>query len=276
MEYQVVTIPIEKIYADPNFNCRGYIAPIDVTELAKDIAKNGLQTPITVQPYNDKYRILAGHRRHKACLLNQMKEIPCFIRTGLSELDARIINLSENVSRKALSLYEEAMALKSLKDLGIGQVECAERLGVSRGWAQIRMMLLDLPTQILEEAKKGNVNQVMVRDLNTMKLKHNTPDQMLEFIRKKKEDKKKIVIRNSEVKKPRTRNEIFTLQEIISDTFKAGLTTRALAWTAGEISDKEMLDTVSETATKLGIDFKRPEDDIIYRTKLDKLYQEFE
>jgi ParB/RepB/Spo0J family partition protein len=274
LSYQVIAIPVEQIFADPDFNCRGYIAPIDITELAKDIAKNGLQTPLTVQPYGDKYRILAGHRRHKSCLMNQMKVIPCFVRPGLSELDARVINLSENVSRKDLTLYEEALALRTLKTLGITQHDAADRLGVSRGWVQIRMMLLDLPTQVLDEAKKGNVNQIMVRDLNTIRLKHGTVDQMMEFIRKKSDGNTKITIRNKDYKKVRTKVELFALMDIILQTFGESLFTRSLAWATGEISDKDLIDAIEKDAIAGGKEFKRPDDDIIFKSKIDKFYND--
>ena len=46
----IVHLEMKTILSDPEFNCRGHIAPIDVVELSKDIEAHGLQQPISVKP----------------------------------------------------------------------------------------------------------------------------------------------------------------------------------------------------------------------------------
>ena len=277
VDYTVHEIPMKEIFSDPEFNCRGYIAPIDVTSLAKDIKENGLQSPIIVQGYSNptmpdvKYRIVAGHRRHKAFMINEATEIPAFIRYGLSELSARLINLTENISRKNLNILEEAKSLKALKTLGMTQEDTAHALNATRGWIQIRFMLLDLPEEIQLEAKAETISQQTIRDLYTLKKQNKTNEELFEFVKRFKEARKngeKIVIRaaskrTGSTKRMRQRGEIFKLQEIISKTFGNGLTTRALAWSAGEIYDKDMIETLTLMAEKQGVTYEPPEDGVI-------------
>jgi hypothetical protein len=73
----------------------------------------------------------------------------------------------------------------------------------------------------------------------------------------------KVTIRTSK-KDPKTKRkrqpwEIMQLLDLVQKTFGYGLTTRALSWSAGEICDYEILDTMSDTAVKMGFKFERPE-----------------
>src|SRR5262245_14130389 len=108
-DYTAVMVPMDQIFSDDDFNCRGRIAPIDVIDLAKSIEEVGLQQPIVVQPYkhplNPKilYRIMAGHRRFMAFRVNKSDKIPAFIREGLTDFEARLLNLTENLKRQDLN-----------------------------------------------------------------------------------------------------------------------------------------------------------------------------
>ncbi|GAG53330.1 unnamed protein product, partial [marine sediment metagenome] len=173
-KYRVFDMDMDDIYLDNEFNCRGQIVPMDVVDLAKDIKINGLQFPIAVQPAEDvegglpeggKYRIVAGHRRFMAFRVNGEKKIPAMIKTGLSELRARLVNLSENLKREDLNILQEAGAVNSLRLLGMVQESIAVELGKSRTWVQIRLHLLRLPDDIQAEAAAGMLNQYQIREL---------------------------------------------------------------------------------------------------------------
>jgi len=275
-DYTVRMIPMEEIFADPEFNCRGYIAPIDVAELAKDIKANGLQIPIVVQPYvcdnqSVKYRVVAGHRRHKAFLVNEDKQIPAFIRNGLDEISARILNFSENIARKALNLGEEANVIKKLKDLGLTQDETAQRLNVHRSWIQTRFNLLELPEEVQKEIIVGALPLTVIKDCYTIKRRNGSKEEMYALVKKYKDAKLsggRAVLRvggqkSSPAKRLRNKAEIFHLQDIIRKSFGNGLTTRALAWCAGEVDDARLLYTIEEIAIASNVQFVRPMDNCV-------------
>ncbi len=167
-EMNITHIPMSDIFADPELNCRGSIAPYNVVELAQDIEKVGLLQPLTVQPYDKmsgyKFRIVAGHRRHKALLLLKRKTVPCVIKTGLSDLETSILNLKENLQRLDLNILEEALAIKKFKLANYTMQEVASMVGKSTGWVQIRYALLNLPEQIQQAAAAGFVTQEQVKD----------------------------------------------------------------------------------------------------------------
>lgn len=272
VSYTVNTLQMADIYSDDEFNCRGSIAPIDVADLAKSIQSNGLQFPISVQPASDvsgvlpagkRYRIVAGHRRFKACLVLGMKEIPAFVREGLTEVAARILNLSENFDRKDLNLLQEAKALDALHKAGLPRDTVARELNKSSGWVQVRYNLLSLPEEIQQEAAAGILNQYQIKQLYTL----DTPEEMFDAVRKLKEAK----VRGEKVehigkrkknstssKKSRTRPELFDMMELMAKSVGYGLHTRVIAWATGEITTDEMFDDIAAAADEAGKEFLRP------------------
>jgi hypothetical protein len=49
---KVVDVPLDQIFHDEKFNCRGAIPTSDVIPLAADIREMGLLHPITLQPWS--------------------------------------------------------------------------------------------------------------------------------------------------------------------------------------------------------------------------------
>jgi len=263
-QYQTIMIPLSEVYSDNDFNCRGPIAPIDVAELAQDIQMNGLQFPITVQPSEDvekeipcPWRIIAGHRRYKAFEVlardsSSFAEVPAMIRKGLSEIDARVLNLGENIKRKDLNILQEARAIEKLYEAGIPRDHVAKRLSKSSGWVQNRYNLLALPEDIQEECANGVINQQQIKQL--FSLRHD-PLKQYEAVRMIKEAKargqkiKHVGKRKAQptnTKKARHRNECFDMIEHVVKAVGYGVATRSLAWASGEITTEEFFETLEE------------------------------
>ena len=179
----------------------------------------------------------------------------------MDEINARYFNLSENIQRKDLNVLQEAQALKVLKDLGVSEVEAADKLGKTRGWIQIRYLLLKLPDPIQKEVAAGFINQTQVRELYTVKLREGE-DKCFEAAKQIKEAKQRGRTISVKPKGPqnskrhRKRGEIFQMMEHIQDSgIGNGLWTRALAWAAGEISDQDFDATLRVYAADNGITY---------------------
>lgn len=247
---------VKEIYLDEAFNCRGQggIPYIDVSELANDIKTQGLIQPITVQPAADvpgglpapyKYRVVAGHRRLRAHQVLKAEYIEAYVREGLNDVAARVINLSENFQRKDLNILQEARALEALHKAGVPREHVAAKIGKSGGWVQARYYLLEMPEEIQQEAAAGLIKAQHVIELKQLK----TKDQQFEAVKKLKDAKsrgekvphlgnrKKTA---AHMKKPRNRDEIFACIEVLAKNVGYGLTTRALAWASGEISTLDL------------------------------------
>ena len=173
---EISNVPLGHIFADSSFNSRGFIAPIDVVELAKEIEKNGLQQAISLKPLENgdsknpehKYKVIAGHRRFKAFEVLKRETIPAAINRNISETDALILNLTENLHRKDLNILQEARALERLKMTGFSYNEVAVIINKSNTWVRIRFQLLELPDAIKEAAAAGYFNQTQIKELHQL------------------------------------------------------------------------------------------------------------
>lgn len=261
---------VKKIYPDPKFNCRGSISPLDVIDLAKDISKNGLQQPIVIAPRrNDTppgfdYMVIAGHRRHKAYMVNKRYLIPAVLREDLDEFKARTLNFVENIKRQDLNLLQEAMGVKPYRDAGWSRQRIAKELDLTEGWVQIRLMVLDLPETLQQAVATGIFTQNQIRELHGIK----DPDKQLNIAKKLKEAKQrgddlKVNALISKERKPnskkiRKRSEIFLAMEEIMNSLGPGFHTRCLAWAAGQISDLELYHDLKVECGKAGINYQIP------------------
>lgn len=113
-----------------------------VDALAGSIALRGLIVPLPVRPIGPRFRLIAGHHRHAACLQNGMQEVPVTLR----EQDGTAADsAAENVVRKQLSPLEEARAVQHMLDEGYTLDGAASVLGWSRALVSARAKILGLP-----------------------------------------------------------------------------------------------------------------------------------
>jgi ParB/RepB/Spo0J family partition protein len=274
MTREIVEIMLPEIHADDSFNCRGQIVPIDVVDLAKDIEIRGLIQPVTVAPYSAeqqketgyKYRLIAGFRRYTAHKVLGLPAIDSIVREDMTdEATARFFNLSENIQRQDLTILQEARALRRLKELGVSEHNAAEKLNKSRGWIQIRYMLLSLPVPVQKEVDAGFINQTQIRELFTL-FKYGNEEKLYDAVRTIKEAKLRgrgDITVNPNKKKPtakrhRKRAEIFDLMDHIQANIGNGLWTRCLAWAAGEISDIDLYESIAVHASDNEINYVKP------------------
>lgn len=83
--------------------------------LRASIAKLGLIQPIVVLPIADgKYRLLAGERRYRCCLMLGAVEIPAVERADASELEQKEVEYDENFHRAPMTWQEQASLYKMI------------------------------------------------------------------------------------------------------------------------------------------------------------------
>lgn len=265
----ITELPLSELHADTDFNCRGEILPIDVIDLARDMGERGLLNPITVRPYSaleqretgKRYLIVAGYRRHKAALVLGWTTIPAIVRE-MSDVNARLMNLSENVHRKDLTILQEAKALQNLKLAGLTQDDVARYLNQSRGWVQVRYMLLDLPMEIQHEAAAGILTQQQIRDLYALGDRHKQYEAVkaIKNARLKGEKTPKVLPKRKSLraKLRREKEEIFEMIDNIMSVVGPNFGTRCLAWAAGEISDLDLYRELKILANEQGVQYELP------------------
>jgi ParB family transcriptional regulator, chromosome partitioning protein len=142
----------------------------DVEELADSIDQNGLLQPLVVRPTNDRFEIVAGNRRYKACQRLKWKRIACHI-VDLDDKHAFEFSLIENVQRQTLSVIEEGQAYKMyVADFGWGGVsELARKIGKSPSYITKKIKLLNLPENILNAITETSLSPSVAEELSLVK-----------------------------------------------------------------------------------------------------------
>lgn len=249
--YTTFEIPIKVIYFDREFNSRGVFTPQSCIELADSMRAKGLRIPIIVQPREDargvpkgfEYRIIAGHRRYTAAkLLLQWANIPATVVTGLSESDAKVTNLIENLERKNLTLYQAAVALRHTFPDPISYEKMAKEISKSSSWCRIRCRLLNSPKEVQDLAKKGILTASDLRYLT-----YKTPTEQvciaaeIEVAQLHGETLLNYQRRNKKMRRARAIREIDEMLTVLMAKGVYPDPYKALAWAAGRISDEELL-----------------------------------
>lgn len=127
-------------------------------ELSKSIEQNGIIQPLLVRPMLDgSYQLVAGERRWRAARMAGLTEVPVTIREMTDE-EASVFALIENLQREDLNPVEEAQGLKSLiETYGFTQEETADRVGKSRVAVTNTLRLLKLPASVLKLLGEGKL-----------------------------------------------------------------------------------------------------------------------
>ena len=136
--------------------------------LADSIAAYGVLQPIIVRENpaaEGTYEIIAGERRWRAAKMAGLSEIPAVIFDG-DELRAAQVAMIENIQREDLNPVEEALGYGALIDrFGLTQDQLAKQVGKSRSAITNMLRLLDLPDEVLELLRSGELKEGHARAL---------------------------------------------------------------------------------------------------------------
>ena len=102
-------------------------------ELSLSIKEHGLLEPLLVKKSDeDKYEIICGERRYRACKLANLENVPCLIRDDFGD-NGYAVALIENIQREDLNPLEMAQAFNlMLEECKLSQEDLAKTLGKSR------------------------------------------------------------------------------------------------------------------------------------------------
>lgn len=136
--------------------------------LADSIAAHGVLQPIIVRENptaEGTYEIIAGERRWRAAKMAGLSEIPAVIFDG-DDLRAAQVAMIENIQREDLNPVEEALGYGALIDrFGLTQDQLAKQVGKSRTAITNMLRLLDLPEEVLELLRSGELKEGHARAL---------------------------------------------------------------------------------------------------------------
>ena len=151
----ILRIPVDMIEPNP-YQPRMNFDQEALEELADSIRTLGLIQPITVRRTSEnRYQIISGERRFRACRQAGMDMIPAYIRDTNDQgmLEMAIV---ENIQRENLDPIEVAMSYQRLiEECNLTQEQMAVRVGKKRASVTNYLRLLKLPAKIQHDLKVG-------------------------------------------------------------------------------------------------------------------------
>ncbi|MEE3718532.1 ParB/RepB/Spo0J family partition protein [Tumidithrix elongata RA019] len=185
----------------PKQQPRRYFDPIKMQELKESISHYGLLEPIIVRPVGNGYELVAGERRFRAAKELDLEKIPVVTRQ-LTDAQAYEIALVENLQREDLNPVEETEAILQILVLRLGLSEkevisnlyklrvtaegdrdelltaiAAKTISIFESLQKVkwesfvvnRLPLLNLPNEVLESLRKGQIEYTKATTIATVK-----------------------------------------------------------------------------------------------------------
>lgn len=157
MNEQIEKIAVDRI-DDPNVPMRSQMDDEKLDELANSIKNHGLIQPITVRKIGERYEVVAGHRRYKACKRAGILFINAIVRE-LDEAQTDGIRMHENLYREDVNPVDEARYIQKMIDIHKVEPEkLSEMTGKSAPYLLARYELLKYPDYLLQAIEQENVS----------------------------------------------------------------------------------------------------------------------
>lgn len=161
---KVLFLPVDAIASNPD-QPRTLFSQEGLEELARSIQALGVLQPLTVRRRDGSWELVAGERRLRAAKLAGLEEVPCLAIQTDSQ-SSSLLALVENLQRRDLDFWEEALALRRLIDsYHLSQEEVARRLGKSQSSVANKLRLLRLPDPVLTTLREGGCTERHARAL---------------------------------------------------------------------------------------------------------------
>lgn len=136
-----------------------------LAELIASIKEQGVLQPILVREKEGSYEVIAGERRLRAARALNLEKVPVVIKS-VSDSEALVLALIENIQREDLNAIEEAQAFKRLiEEFNITQEAVAQSVGKDRSTVTNLLRLLKLPNDIQKSVMTGKITHGHARAL---------------------------------------------------------------------------------------------------------------
>ena len=151
-------IELSEISVNP-FQPRSNFSNNSLKELSISIKNIGIIQPITVRKIeNNKYQLISGERRLRACKEIGLKKIPAFVRMA-NDQDSLEMALVENIHRQDLDAIEIAITYQRLlEEINLTQEELSDKIGKNRTTISNYLRLLKLDPIIQSGIRDGFIS----------------------------------------------------------------------------------------------------------------------
>ena len=162
-------IELSEISVNP-FQPRSNFSNSSLKELSISIKNIGIIQPITVRKIEkNKYQLISGERRLRACKEIGLKNIPAFVRKA-NDQDSLEMALVENIHRQDLDAIEIAISYQRLiEEINLTQEELSDKIGKNRTTISNYLRLLKLDPIIQSGIRDGFISMGHGRSLINVK-----------------------------------------------------------------------------------------------------------
>ena len=224
-------IPINEIIS-PKFHDRTAPSKASILELAKNIEAVGLQQPVVLRKLSDgKLERIIGYRRIEAMKLLDRTSIQAIVLDNVTDSEAMLMMVSENLQRENLNVYDETVALLEYIAISLNKSteEIKSFLFKIKNFYGGKIQKLDdsekesheLVNTILEKTGRFNI-QTFINRLRVLKLEQLIIDAMRE-----NKITYSIAIELQKLK------DLSKVKELIDEIVERGLTTKELTERVG-------------------------------------------
>jgi ParB family transcriptional regulator, chromosome partitioning protein len=157
---------IDLINSNP-YQPRIRFAEEELAELSASVKEQGIIQPLLVRKNaaSGYYDLIAGERRLRAAKIAGLTQVPVVIR-DVSDANMLEISLVENIQREDLNPLEESEAYyRLMTEFNMTQEQVADRVGKSRPAVANFLRLKNLPEQIKDSVREGQLSMGHARAL---------------------------------------------------------------------------------------------------------------
>ncbi|MFL5341053.1 MAG: ParB/RepB/Spo0J family partition protein [Gemmataceae bacterium] len=148
---------IDKIDLNPHQPRKQFDAE-ELAKLTESIMEHGLLQPVAVRKAGDRFQLIAGERRLRACKEAGLTEIPVHV-LELNDQQVFEAALVENIQRADLNPIEKAQGFKDyLERFAMSQEQLASKIGVDRTSISNLLGLLNLAPEVREFVRSGQLS----------------------------------------------------------------------------------------------------------------------
>ncbi len=139
--------------------------PAALDALTASVREHGVLQPLLVRPSDGSLEIVAGERRWRAARVVGLETVPAVVRE-LSDREAAVVGVVENVQRADLHYLDEAAAYARLLDeFRLSQQEVAVAVGRSQPGIANRLRLLNLESSVRAALVREGLSERHAREL---------------------------------------------------------------------------------------------------------------
>lgn len=209
-EKNFLEIDIEVVKPNP-YQAREDFTPEHMEKLKNSIREKGIVQPIAVRRIDGGYELIAGGRRLRAAKEVGIKKIPAYVLSVYKKEDLLELSIIENIQRENLNPIELGKGYRRLmEECSLTQEDIAKKVSVDRTTIANLLRLLNLPDEVKESLRKGEITIGHARTLLSLR----DPQRQINYLKKIIENQmsvrelESIVYKKTESKREKKEDEL--------------------------------------------------------------------